>query len=313
MNDLVYSQSTTVLSNTTFTVGYITVWDEKNDIQTAPTSNSVKRNVNTGFTYGGARTSNVLYGINSLGWIDFEAQFSSTQTTGSVYLVFSNTLSTTNFDPAQSGYYIEYRKTGTSSAAVYVKNGTTLIGPISGLTISSRLRIERVSYTAFDKNGLAYTAYRIDLFPSNSKSRITLTPTITYSGIMRAAVFSSNIGDGLTNVLTSFPCSYDNQYYYLNDEIVDNYAYITDSELRFKFEEDYFDASGVLNYKIKNISSNNPDPNTYIINKPNHTNWIKISLGSPGGLGLTSGGNLYLLEVSDVNGRKKYLKFKYQM
>lgn len=99
------------------------------------------------------------------------------------------------------------------------------------------------------------------------------------------------------------------QYYHLKDDVNQSYAYIDIAELAFKFEENYFDVTGVLSYKITNL---NTDIITYgTAPKPNQTNWIKLSLGASPGLNL-SAGDMYLLEVTDVEGNKKYLKFKYQ-
>lgn len=300
VNDITEGRSKIVNINTTFTIGYQAVWANMIDFQATPNSYSLKRNVATGGqTYAGARSTNILP-IASSGFIDLDPQITSTATTGSVYIVIGKTTSTTTFNPNATGVtYIEYRKTGASTASVYLRNGVTNTTSIAlgSMTISSGIRIVKTGTT-------------LKFYYANTNNQITNATDVTGFNLpINVGVFASNVNDGVKDVVTSFICSFENQFYYLNDEVNENIAYVNDTELKFKFEEDYFDLNGLLNYKITSLATNTIYTSS-TVSKPNHTNWIKLDLGTAG-LNLPTG-VVYLLEVKDVNGNKKFLKFKLQ-
>lgn len=301
VNDITEGRSKTVLFNTTFTIGNQAIWTDMIDYQASPNSFSLKRNVATsGQTYAGARSFNFL-ASSADGFIDFDPQLLSTATTGSVYIVLAKTTVTNTFNPSATGVtYIEFRKTGASTASVYIRNGVTNTTSIAlgSMTITSGIRIQKLSST-------------LRFYYENTTNLITSAPVITgFTSPMNVAVFSTNVNDGVKNVITDFSCAYDNQYYYLKNAVDESVVYVNDTELKIKVEEDYFDANGRLNYSVKSLATDVVST-PYIITKTAHTNWIKINLGVSPGLDLPTGA-VYLLEVKDINGNSKFLKFKLQ-
>lgn len=300
VNDITEGRSKIVTTQTTFMLGYEVAWTDLIDMSASPNSYSAKRNTTTvGQTYGGLRSLNLLPSASG-GWIDLGPQFTSTATTGSVYIVLGKTTNTSTFNPSATGVtYVEYRKTGASTASVYIRNGVTNTTSVAltSMGITSRIRISKTGTT-------------LKFYYGNTNTLITNATDVTgFTSPINVAVFSSNVNDGVRDVTTDFLCSFNNQYYLLKDEVDESYAYITDTELRFKFEEEYFDVTGLLSYSIKNLNTDVITTGT--VTKSSHSNWVKLNLGASPGLALTTG-QIYLLEVVDVNRNKKFLKFKFQ-
>lgn len=273
-----------------FSVGYQANWQSMKDMTADPNTWSAKRNqTSSGVTYARALSSNKL-AAGTNGWMEIGAQF-YTLNLSSVYFVLGNNTAGIT-DPTAQSDYIEFRKTGTVSGTIYVKTGGTLTA-LTGVDYSSRLLIRR-------------TSGQITFYNAANQTIISGAPTISYTGELNVGVFATTLNDGASNIVTSFPCVFE-QFFYLKDEVEQSVAYVSGSKLKFKFEEDYFDAAGTLNYSITCLN-NDVNPSLLTITKPAHTNWIEIALGS-GGISLTSG-YIYLLEVRDAKGRKKYLKFK---
>lgn len=103
---------------------------------------------------------------------------------------------------------------------------------------------------------------------------------------------------------TSYECS--DIFFYLKREVEQTIAFVPGSKLKFRFQEDYFDASGVLDYTITLLENNSQQVGT--LPKSEEVNWFELENGL-GGVTLTSGKN-YLIEVVNSKGQKSYLKFK---
>lgn len=159
----------------------------------------------------------------------------------------------------------------------------------------------------FDKHPSATVTQGVQWDPLIAQTPLNFNITCAVSNASNY-VKVKNIRIGAHYTLPVYSSS-NKHYYHLKDEVNQSYAYIDITELAFKFEENYFDINGVLTYKIINLSTD-----TYIygtVAKPSHTNWIKLNLGAAPGLALTTA-TMYLLEVVDVAGNKKFLKFKFQ-
>lgn len=277
----------------TFTIGYQTTWSQMTDMQADPNSYSAKRNILTpGQTFANAISANMIPS-GTAGWIELGTQF--TTATGTVYCVIgSSTTSITN--PTSQPLYLSFTRTGASSIQVMlVINGSNSYG-LSGVTYGQPIRIIRAS------NG-AITFKR-----GNSETSIGVSgnPTVNYTGDLNVGVFvptTNGLGNGFTNIITSNSCIFDNQYYFLKDEVDESMAYVSGSKLKIKFEEDYFDNAGTLTYSIQCLNDDST-PSTSTVAKTKHENWLNIPL-----TGLVNG-NIYLVTVKDTKGRVKYLKFK---
>lgn len=291
VNDITAGTSVVVTATANFTVGVKTTWDYISDMLADPNSYSAKRTLQTaGNTYAKAISANVI-NASTNGWFDLGAQFGGT--TGSVFFVIGKSTSSIT-DPTAQLHYIEFRKTGASTGNIYVKtSGTTYT--LSGVTFANRIRMVRT------------TGNTIKFYLSDTETQITGSPTITYTGELNIGVFAANLNDGASNITSSNVCVFENQFFHLKDDVEQSIAYVAGSKLKFKYEEDYFDNGGNLNYSIKCLNDD-AIPTTVTVTKPNHTNWIEITLGA-GGIPVTVG-NIYLLEVRDSKGRKQYLKFK---
>ena len=103
------------------------------------------------------------------------------------------------------------------------------------------------------------------------------------------------------------PCVYDNHYHYLKSSIEESIAYVN-GNLKFKFEENYFDNSQTLEYQIKDLNTNNATPVSGTLTKLVEVDFYSINILG-GGLNLVSG-RTYLLTVTNEKGIKSYLKFK---
>lgn len=291
VNNTTDGTSVVVTATTNFTVGIKTTWDYISDMLADPNSYSAKRTLQTaGNTYAKAISANII-NANTDGWIDLGAQFGGT--TGSVFFVIGKSTSSIT-DPTTQLHYIEFRKTGASTGEIYVKTSSTTY-TLSGVTFSNRIRIARK------------TGNTIKFYLSDTETQITGSPTIIYTGELNIGVFATNLNDGASNITSSTGCVFENQFFHLKDDVEQSIAYVAGSKLKFKYDEDYFDAGGNLNYSIKCLNDD-VVPTTVTVTKPNHTNWIEITLGA-GGIPVTTG-NIYLLEVRDSKGRKQYLKFK---
>lgn len=292
INNIRLSTSQTIQTTSSFIVGYESTWADALDMQSLPNNFSCKRAFTTsGVTYARGISANLL-AASTDGWIDVGAQFAGT--TGSVFVVFGKT-TTSDTDPTTQPNSIEFRKTSASTGTVIIKSGGTST-IVSGIAFTDRVFVRRASGV-------------IKFYKEGANAVVSGAPTITYTTPLNIGVFAANVGDGISSALTSFSCVFENQYYYLKDDIEQTVAYVSaaDTKLRFKYNEEYFDASGTLNYSIKCLTDD-VVPTTVTITKPKHTNWIEIPFGT-GGIAYTAG-NTYLLTVLDSKGRKQYLKFK---
>ena len=105
--------------------------------------------------------------------------------------------------------------------------------------------------------------------------------------------------------LSKAPC--ENIFYYLKTSVEESIAYVS-GDLKFKFEEDYFDSSETLEYEILDINGSGVTPVTGTLNKPVNVGFHTLDIGASG-LNLTAG-RVYLLTVMNEKGVKSFLKFK---
>lgn len=294
INNIKDKKSQVVNTTTTFVIGYDINWLNMIDMQALPNAISCRRaTTSSGVTYARAFSSNKLAPSTS-GWIMTAAQFGGT--TGSVFFVVGDVTSTLT-DPTTAANYVEYRKTGTSSGQVIVRTGgvSTILTGVNHLT---QIMLKR-------------SGSNIQLYLPGAASPIASAPTISYTSTnkLNVSVFAQNLNDGARDIQTSFDCVFDNQFFHLKEDVEQSLAYLqlAAGYLRIKYDEDYFDANGTLNYTVRCLNDDTT-PTTVTVNKPVHTNWIEIPIGT-GGIVLTSG-KIYLLEVKDSKNRKMYLKFK---
>lgn len=101
-----------------------------------------------------------------------------------------------------------------------------------------------------------------------------------------------------------YECS--NLYFYPKAEIEESVAFVSGDKVRFRFEEDYYDATGNLDYVITLLEDDTQQIGT--LTKNHLVNWFELQDGV-GGLTFSSG-KVYLLQVINQKGQKMYLKFK---
>jgi hypothetical protein len=108
----------------------------------------------------------------------------------------------------------------------------------------------------------------------------------------------------ITINFTSTDCS-DNQFAVLKEDLgPEIYSLPSSKIIRFRWT-DYFSLGGYINYSVKSISDDSLPPSP-LAAATSTTNWIQINTTSWGLIA----GNIYVLEVSDNQGKKFYLKFK---
>jgi hypothetical protein len=281
-----------IQTTTTFVIGYQANWASLLDMQALPSIYSAKRSAVTGgITTARAISSNKLASSTD-GWMDLGAQFGGTS--GAVTFVIGKT-TTSITNPATQTYRITFNRSGSTTGSVVVST-PSLSYVLSGMSFDNRILIRRLGS-------------QMRFYNSATGTLISGSPIISYTGELNVGAFADNLNDGASNIVTSFNCVFENQFFYLKNEVEQSIAYIpsNDNKLRFKYEEAYFDVSGTLNYSIKCLNDD-VTPTTVTVSKPTHTNWIEIPLGT-GGVAFTAG-NIYLLEVTDVKGRKQYLKYR---
>lgn len=286
---VIYTESTYLSTNysctTTVNIGVETFWvNLLKYINTAPNSYSVERNSVDPNTYSSAKSENRL-NADENGWIEFKPVYSNAVISDN-HLRLSN-LFMSNLSPVFSEIaQIRFIKIGANR----YMNWT---GPNPGT------QLVPLNATIFLQVNTTTIAVLVNTIPVTTFTRP--------AGVIMLRPHSKKVGAGFDHVITSFNCVTSNQYYILKNEVEESIASVSGSKLKFKYEEDYFDNNGVLNYSIKCLNDD-AVPTTITVNKPLHTNWIEIPLGS-GGITLING-NTYLLEVIDSKGRKQYLKFK---
>lgn len=222
-------------------------------------------------------------------WIDPELTISQADMTmyGSAHSGTANTSSlyrlTQTFDEVPLYYGLYLFPTNTSTGLVTI--------PHQSGSANAVLDIKHF-WTEWKNNNLANYGMQ---FVSNTVSGTVNQAQTYYSSDALAAVRPS------IQFKVNLPC----QYYYLKDEVEETVAYMPyNGFLRFRFRESYFDVSGTLSYKIKNLQTDALSTGTLSSSK--HFNWMEINTGS---LSLAAN-TTYLLEVSDEKGNRQYLKFK---
>lgn len=146
---------------------------------------------------------------------------------------------------------------------------------------------------------------------NNTQNYGGLFQLISYAGTKTLMQFNSSdatagVRPSLVLNITSTECSTNqNLYVVLKDEVGPEIHNLPSNKLlKFRYT-DYFDRDVVLNYSITGITDDATIINP-IISVNYYTNWLSLNLSSAG---LVTG-NVYLLQVTDADGNKKYLKFK---
>lgn len=280
-----------VLVSRTVWVGIETSWKDLTDMSAQPNSYSATRTAMVN-TYGGAQSFNYIASGN--GWVEMQADFGGT-TSSEVYWLVEETQSTTSFNPSGAVQYVKFYSTSSGSGILvrYLNSGVYTTTAIS-TNKYDKVRLYRNGTTlTLQLNDLASTVFT---FPSPD------------SGPMNIGVFARMLNDVAVNVVSSFPCVYDNQYFYLKNQVEETVAYVSGNKVRFRFEEDYFDPTGVLSFEIRDLSNSTGAVMSGSLTKDDHVDFYQIT-NNAGGITLTSG-KTYLLTVVNAKGRKSYLKFK---
>lgn len=276
----------------TIWVGIETSWAELIDMAAIPNNYSTTRSVVSAQTFGASRSFN---SINSGdGWIQMRAGYGSS-TSSNVYLVIGNTKDLTLFAPGASIQYLELYNTS-SGSGVRVKHqvaGGTYSTTNLSIGINETIRVVRKGSTLTIQKG-------------TSSSTVFTLPE-PYTGPMNIGVFTSVVNDAALDVISSFPCEYDNHYHYLKSSVEESIAYIN-GDLKFKFEEDYFDSGETLEYEIRDINGSSVTPLTGVLDKTLGVDFYTLDIG-PTGHNLSSG-EIYLITVVNEKGVKSFLKFK---
>lgn len=272
-------------------IGIETSWQELSDMVALPNSFSAKRNVSVQLL-GGARSFNKI--SSGDGWIQMSADYGSTSS-NLVYLVVGETQDLISFSPTGNYQYVKFYSTSGGSGILvrFLNSGVFTTSTIS-TNKDDKIRLVRTGTTlSIQKNDATATIFT---FPNPN------------AGSMNIGVFTQAIDDACVDVISSFPCVYDNQYFYLKDEVEETVAYVLGDKVKFKFVEDYFDATGNLSFEILRLSDASGIAQTGALSKSKHVDFYEIENGV-GGITLTSG-EIYLLTVVNAKGRKSYLKFK---
>lgn len=291
INNIRDQRSQNVSTTTYFMSGYNVQWGNVEDMILTPSNSSCSRNTTiSGATYAKAFSANLIPANND-GWFDFAAQFSSSNS--SVFVVIGKSNSSI-LNPTTQPNYIEFRKTGPTTGSIYVKtNGIFYL--LSGVNHLSRITLRRT------------TGNTLKIYTTGTVNVISGSPTITLTSELNFGVYATALSSGIVNVVSSSSCVFENQFFYLKDEIEETVAYINSGVLKVKFYEDHFDLNNALEYTVKCLNDD-AIPATSPITINTSTNWIEIPFGA-GGITVVDN-NIYLLTVKDSNGKKKYLKFK---
>lgn len=247
-----FSKTVIVYQTAKFTVGYNLNWASLTDMATIPNASSISRNVATaGVTYASGISAN-YWAVNTNGFIETGAQFSSSSAARSVYLSLDNAVA---FDPS-SGNYLEYRMAASSTnilgQGIYVKNGA-LIYKLQNVLITERVRVERVSGVIkfYQENSTTPLKARA----TTGNSNIIQNFSITNTSELYVRGYSSLVSDGLTSIVTSFPCKESPVYAQLTRQLRgENYK--TTSKLLFYYTEEYVPVESTnLTYRIVNFEN----------------------------------------------------------
>lgn len=140
--------------------------------------------------------------------------------------------------------------------------------------------------------------FQLDAFDNNGNARqMYFSPAYSGASLRPRWTFKLQLGKG-------YECG--DYTFYLKDELEQSIAYVPGNALKFKFQEDYNDASGTVSYRL--ILLENDSEQTGTISKNHQDNWFTLENGV-GGVSLQSG-KIYILEVENAKGQKKYLKVK---
>ncbi|MDH4472380.1 MAG: hypothetical protein QE487_07210 [Fluviicola sp.] len=247
-----FSKPTIVYQTSTFTVGYNVTWSSLTDMVATPNASSMSRNVTTaGVTYASGISAN-YWVVNTNGFLETGAQFSSSSAARSVYLSLDNAAT---FNPSL-GAYLEYRKaansTNISGQGIYVKNGA-LIYKLQNVLITERVRVERVGGVIkfYQENSTTPLKARA----TTGNSNIIQNFSITHTNELYVRGYSSIVSDGLTSIVTSFPCKESPVYAQLTRQLRgENYK--TTSKLLFYYTEEYVPVESTnLTYRIVNFEN----------------------------------------------------------
>ena len=281
-----------VQTNSMRAMGYGADWLSQYEMVSSPNIFSTIRNSNaSGATYSKAYSSNNLF-ANSDGWIEIGAQFGTNYPCSMFCKIGKMTELASS--PSTDDNYIEFRKTGAASGAVYVKYDYALYA-LTGVSYNDRIFIKRT------------TGNTIKFYSAATGNIISSAPVITYSGDWNFGIYANKLNTGALNCISSFLCVNNRQFYNLKEDVESSVALVQGDRLRFKFKENYFDNNSNLTYTIKCLDDDsNITPIT--VSKPLTTNWIEIPIGTSG-LNLVTN-KYYLLEVKNAKGKSEYLKFK---
>lgn len=273
-------------------LGIETSWEKLVDMTATPNSYSATRNVVNLQSHGGARSFNSI--SSGEGWIQMQADYGTT-TNSHVYLIVGETNDLSTFTPSSPVQYVELFKTNTGSGVKvkYEQSGGGFTTTSLSIGINDPIRLVRLGST-------------LTIQKRNSSATVFTFP-VAYSGRMNIGIFTKEINDAALDVVSSFPCVYGNHYHYLKSSVEESIAYIT-GDLKFKFEEDYFDDNETLEYEIRDINGSGVLPITGTLNKPLGIDFYTLDIGSSGHN--LSSGRIYLITVMNEKGVKSFLKFK---
>jgi hypothetical protein len=308
VNDVPNGITVIVTTNVTFTVGYNGMWDNMIDMTSAGTSTVTRNTVTSGIAYGGAKSFNYLTG-NTDGWMDIGAQFSATSTTRSIYIMLVDFNLSSVINPSGTTAYVEYRKggtiTSTSGEGIYFKSGTTTY-KLAGAVLTDRLRLQRSSgdikfYKSNSMNVLSWT-----LVSGPSLSSLNIPNELFVMG------YAPLSGDGIANVLTSFPCAETTGSYAKLERNLTGVNYTATDKLYFSYDEEYAPtASTTLNYRILNAQHKTLQSSAVVtgstqvtVNRIYGDNRFELPLASS-----ISVDNTFILEVTNEKKEVFYLRF----
>ncbi len=275
----------------TIWIGIESSWKEFVDMSPLPNNYSAKRIINNQ-SYGGALSYNQI--TTGDFWIEMSAVYGSSSDSY-VYWVIGETDDISYFNSSGNDQYIQFYSTSSGSGVLvrYLNQGvfTTTI----------------ISTNKDDKIRLIRTGTIIRLQKNNDNTILFSFPNPN-NGPFNIGVFTRSINDACINVVSSLTCVYDNQYYYLKENIEQSIAYIPSETVKFKFIEKYYDISGNLQVEILDLSDVNSTPQITSLNKTKGVDFYEIKNGV-NGVSIISG-KTYLLTVIDSKEKKQYLKFK---
>ncbi len=303
-------------TTTTFTIGYDLMWSEMIDMGALANASSSQRNAtSSGITYSTCKSSNYL-AASTAGWCEIGAQFGAASTS-SLFVPLANFGVGSNYDPTAPGSnHVEFRKGGTLSTitgpGVYVKIGS-IVYKLQGVVLTDRIRIQRTMVGAVGTINFYKTNSITALTGINVATPLVPAIVVSYSTITDFYVvgYGLSSGDGLQNVITSFPCREQQTIYAKLAPTLTGVNYSAFDKLFFSYDEEYAPtASTTLNYRIldwrhstKQSSVAMAGSTLVTANRIYGDNRYELSVGT-----LTIG-STYILEVTNEKKEIFYLRF----